>query len=659
MAEKKKTVNEVELIQRAKKNFKFDFDACKETYDEMIDDLYFGQGINQWPDSVRVARENDKRPCLRINKMPQFVDRVLGDLRQSRPTIKARPFDDRADKDTAEIIGGIIRNIEQQSDAEIVYDSGAEAMVRCGYGAWRVLTDYVSDESFDQEILIDRIKNQFSVVFDANAKKWDKSDSRRAYVYEDMPRDVFKQRWPKKDPCDFSAGGKDQGDWIREDTVRVMEYFERDITSHKLYLILPNGQQDTKTVTELPADYQYAIIKERTVQDSTITWYRISGKEILEGPIELKGQYIPLIPCYGKETNIEGKSYYNGVIRHAKDSQRLYNYFRSYDAETIALAPKAPWIMTAKMLGDYTTQWKQANERNFSYLLYDPDPNAPGGKPERNIPQMTNQAIIQQVMIADQELHDTTGLQLASLGKKSNEQSGAAIQARAKEGDIGQFTYIDNVMRAIKHTAKIIVDLIPYIYDTARVQRIIGEDGESKTVKINAQFEDDKTKESRIFDMTMGKYDVIASVGPSYQTQRQEALAAMIDFAKILDNQQRAIISDQIAATSDWHGADRIAKRLKRTIPPNLLGPEDAEEDPQPPAPPNEQEIKMQAMADAKMEVEQETAEVELDIKKAKLDEQKAKAAIAEAEAAIKEAEATNVARGFQRPDNSSARATA
>lgn len=643
----KKVVDENDVIQRAREAFKLDYEAFRESYEEMIEDLYFGQGIGQWPDAVRVQRMSDKRPCLRINKMPQFVDRVLGDLRQARPSIKIRPMDDKSDADTADVITGIMRNIEAQSDAEMVYDSGAEAMVRCGYGAWRVITDYISDDSFDQEIRIERIKNQFGVILDSSAKRWDRSDGRRAFVYEDMPRSVFKKRWPKADPCPWSGGGKDLGDWVTEDTLRVAEFFERDTKTSMLYMVMIDGDDTPRIVTELPKE-NHAVLKDRKVESHKITWYRISGKEILEGPIELNGQYIPIIPCYGKETNIEGKSYYNGVIRHAKDSQRLYNYFRSYDAETIALAPKAPWLVTAKMIGNYKQQWKQANERNFPYLVYEPDPMAPGGKPERNIPNLSNQAITQQIMIADQELHDTTGLQLASLGKKSNEKSGAAIEARAKEGDVGQYTYADNLTRAIKHTARVIIDLMPYIYDTARVQRIIGEDGTSSQVQINEQFQEKSTGETKVFDLTVGKYDVVASVGPSYQTQRQETQAALIDFARILDPPQRQVMADLIASNSDWHGADKIANRLRKTIPPEILKGEEGEnEKPQPPEPPNEEEIKIKAIAEAKMENEMETTEVELAIKKAELQKAKAEAATAEAEAALKEAEATDRANGI------------
>ncbi|MGR9046755.1 MAG: portal protein [Gammaproteobacteria bacterium] len=648
-----KAIKEDELILRARETFNHDLQAFEDPYNDMIDDLKFGNG-GQWPDAIRIQRESDDRPCLRINKMPQFADRVMGDMRQSKPSIKIRPVDDKGDPETADIMTGLIRNIEAQSDADIVYDSGGEAMVKCGYGAWRVITDYISDDSFDQEILIERIKNQFGVLFDPAAKKWDRSDGRHLFIYEDMPKSVFERRYPGKDIAPWSGGKNDLAQWMTEDTIRVAEYFERDIETHKLYLIMIDGEQTPRAVKKdgLPPDgAPYTVLKERDVESSKITWYRISGTQILEGPIELKGKYIPVIPCYGKETVIEGKSYYNGIIRHAKDSQRLYNYYRSMDAETIALAPKAPWIMTAKMLGSHKNMWRDANKRNYSYLIYDVDPTAPGAKPERNIPQLSNQAIMQNIMIADQELHDTTGLQLASLGKKSNEQSGKAIEARAREGDTMQFTYNDNLVRAIKHTARVIVDLIPYVYDTARVARILGEDGTAKAVPVNQPFTDEQDQQQKLFDLTTGKYDVVVSVGPSYQTQRQESLAAMLDFFKILDPPQRAVIADQIPATSDWHNSDKITARLKKTIPPEMLA-DDEDQKKEPPKEPNPEELKARAFMEAKAEAEQEKLEVEITTSKANLKKAEAEAARAEAEAAIAEAKATQIAQGFASPES-------
>jgi hypothetical protein len=304
--------------------------------------------------------------------------------------------------------------------------------------------------------------------------------------------------------------------------------------------------------------------------------------------------------------------------------------------------------MTADMLGPFKNQWKLANKRNFSYLLYTPDPKAPGAKPERNIPTLASQAIMQNIMMADQELHDTTGLQLASLGKKSNEQSGAAIEARAQEGNVTQYTYVDNLSRAIKATAKVIISMIPEVYDNARIVRIIGEDGNASSVKVNQQTEF-KGKQAT-FDLTTGKYDVVASVGPSYQTQRQESVAAMIDFAKILDPPQRAVVVDQIAASADWHGAEKIAKRLKKMLPDGMAEPDEQAEQ-EPPVPPDPKQLQAQAMMEAQAEAAMETMEVDLAIKKATLKKTEAEAAKAEAEAAMAEAEAVDRANGIEKPE--------
>ena len=646
--EKNKVVNQQDLIHRAKDAFRHCKEAVEETYALQQEDLEFLNG-DQWPDHIRADRDQDNRPCLRINKLPQFVDKVQGDLRQSRPSIKISPVDDNSDPETADVLNGIFKNIEMQSDAEVVYDSAGEAMIQCGFGAWRIVTEYIDEDSFDQQIMIRPILNQFSVFLDPSSKDWSGCDGRFAFIIEDVPRKTFERLYPKSRLSPWDSNSDDM-DWMTEETVRIAEFFEREYQKETLYLA---KGQDGKTKSFKGEDSVpdgWEIVKSRTTVVEKIYWYKITCNDILEGPILIPGKLIPIIPCYGKQISIKGKKHYWGVVRHAKDSQRLYNYFRSMDAETIALAPKAPWVMTTGMLGPHKNSWRDSNRRNFPYLLYEPDPRVPNAKPERTFPQLANQAILNNIATADQELHDTTGLQLASLGKKSNEKSGAAIEARAKAGDIGQFAYASNLMRSIKQTARVILGQIPIVYDTARIERIIGEDKSIKTVTVNEPFQDEKSGEYKVFDLTVGRYDVSASIGPSYETQRQEAQASMIDFIRILPPELQVVISDQIAEFSDWHNKTKIAERLRKMLPPGI---EEQESKDEPPQPPTEAEMKAQAMQEAVMENEMKLKEIEVLQKKAELKKTQAEAAEAEASAALKEAQAIRVANGYETGEES------
>lgn len=633
-------VSDNEKIREIKDNLTYAEDATSAEYEVMIEDLNFIEGKGHWPQDLEAERTADGRPCLRINKLPAFLDRITGEQRRNRAAIKVSPVDDDADVDTARIFGGLIRNIEQQSTAITAYSTAEDAMTACGLGAWRVVTEYADDNTFNQDIKIQRIKNQFSVFYDPDTQELDKSDAKWCVIPENLIRSEYKRRYPDADPCEFDANRDDYGGWVTKDRIRIAEYFEKVIERNKLYLIrYPDGE--TETTTELPADdldaepgeRGYEIIKEREVETTRVEWRRVNGKETIEGPERWAGKYIPIVMVSGKELNIENRTVRRGFMRHSKDSTRLYNYARSASAEKISLVPKSPYIVTAKMLKGYTKQWDTSMKRNYPYLYVNADKDMQGSFPQRQMPQMVETGIQHEVMVADQELHDTTGMQLSSLGKKSNEKSGVAVRERAREADIGNITYTDNMGVSQLYTAKILVDLIPKILDTARVERIINEDDTQEQVKINQPFEKDgpagrdgqKAKIAKIYDLTVGKYDVAISIGPSYKTQRQESVDGMIQYLAA-DPEAAPLTRDLVVGNMDWPGADEMAERLRKTIPPELT--QEADEDmPQgPPGPPSEE----QAMAETMAEIEIETAEVKLAQEKADLKTKKAEAETAE-----------------------------
>jgi len=553
-------------------------DAVSDLREEMVDDLRFLRGKidDQWPREIIADRQPDGRPCLVINKLPSFVDQVEGDSRQNRPAIKVKPVDSKADPETARILTGLIKNIEMQSNAEIAYDTGISGAASCGMGAWRVTTEYASDDVFEQDIRIRRIKNQFTVYPDPNAQEISYEDGRFMFVTEKLARKVFDKQFPNTDPCSWIDSKSGIKNWVEKDAIRIAEYFEKAEESKTLYLLRLKESGELFTGQKLPPDMErYELSRERKVQTQTLKWSKVSGKEILEGPSDWPGRYFPIILVWGKELNVEGETDYRGVVRHAKDPQRLYNYNRSMGAEYVALAPKAPYIGTAKQFQGYEDTWKQASKKNYPYLLYNPDGEAP--PPSRTIPNMVNTGIQYEIMISDQELHDTTGLQQASLGEKSNEKSGIAIAERRRQGDRGQFAYNDNLIRALVYEGKVLVDLIPKIYDTERIERIFNEDGSNEQVTLNARFTDEKTGKDRIYDVTTGKYDTVVSVGPSYQTQREEGVGQMIELTKAMPN-ITPMIADLIVGNLDFPGAEEIQKRLQKLLPPGLAPePEEGE----------------------------------------------------------------------------------
>ncbi|RPJ08276.1 MAG: hypothetical protein EHM36_05690, partial [Deltaproteobacteria bacterium] len=349
--------SEQDILKEIKDRFQIAYDNDQNNYLDSLDDLNFANG-DQWPQDLAKDRASDGRPCLTINKIPTFADQVIGDIRQNEPSIKVKPVDSFADPKTAEILGGLIRNIENCSNAEVAYDTAVESAAMCGIGAWKLRTRYANDTGFEQEIYIRRVKNPFTINWDPASQDWDHTDAKYCFETEKIPKEEFERLWPKASLSAFQGGRDRNPYWGDDRNIRIVTYWKVVQTSEKLYLVqsLVNGQQ--LVLPSLPQDREnWSVKKERDVESHKITVYKAIQTEILEEPQDWAGRYIPIVMVYGKELNIEGRTVYRGVVRHAKDPQRLYNYSRSMSAEVISLAPKSPYLVTAKMIANYQPIW--------------------------------------------------------------------------------------------------------------------------------------------------------------------------------------------------------------------------------------------------------------------------------------------------------------
>ena len=555
--------NEDEILAEARKRFQLAHDADSESRDEALDDLRFING-DQWPEEVKKERIEELRPCITVNRLPGFIDQVVGDQRQNRPGIKVRAFDSYSDPEKAEIFEGIIRNIESISDAETIYDNSFETGTSCGRGFFRVLTEYSGDDSFDQDIKIKRIANPFSVYWDPSAQEIDLSDAKWQFIVDKISREDFEEAFPGKAVIDFEEATGDMQSWVWEDSVRIAEYWRKTPVEKTIYQL-----DDGNVVDEIIKDME--VIRERTVKTHKIEWMLISGNEILAGPNVWAGKYIPIIPVWGKEINVDGKRILRGLIRFAKDPQRMYNYSRTASTEVMSNAPRVPYMVTAKQIEGYENIWNMVHKKNLPYLLYNPDPQNRGAAPKRETPATIPTGIIQEIKLTSDEMKQTTGIFEASLGEKSNETSGRAILARQREGDTATFAYIDNLARAQRYLGKILIDLIPKIYDTEQIVRVLGLDGSSKFMPINYTTDPDTgdALDEIMNDLSVGRYDVTVTVGPSYNTQRMEASDTMMKFVQSFPDAV-PVIGDLIAKAMDWPDSDEIAERLKALLPPEI-----------------------------------------------------------------------------------------
>lgn len=556
---------------------------------DALEDLRFVKGgKDQWDDDAQKARQG--RPMLTINKCPKFIRQVTGDQRQNRPAIKVRPVDSNADPEIAKILEGHIKNIEYNSQAPYAYDNAFKQAVAGGHpGWWRVTTDYADDDTFDQDILIDPIHNQFTVYADPDTiADVYRGNLRWAFVVETMSNAAFKEQYPKEDGGEWESGsGEGFEGWYQDNSTRVAEYFWREQDKAKTIYQVEGGEvheaEKVKMFVRTLGDGSKAIVspdgtsiipitRERKVNGWKVKWCKITGGDIIEGPKDWAGRYIPLVPVFGDTWNIEGKTIYKSLIRDAKDPQRMYNYMTSQNVEMTALAPKVPFKVTPKQIEGYEAQWNSINNTALPYILYNPDPLVQGA-PQREQGVAANSGYVQLALQATDDMKDTTGIYDASLGQRSNEQSGRAIMARQREGDISTFEFIDNLTRAIQYTGKILVDLIPRIYDAERTIRVLGADDTPQQVAINKTVVDETGEEVIINDITMGKYDVYVTVGPSFTTQRMENVEALNGILAAAPT-VAPVILPRWAKYMDWPDAQEFADELREFLAPQPQGPQ-------------------------------------------------------------------------------------
>lgn len=589
----------------------------RENTDAAYEDLKFRAG-EQWDKNVLEERTNEGRPVLTINRIPQFIRQVTGDMRQMRPSIKTVPVDSRGDKDTAETIAGMIRYIENRSDAAAIYMGGAESQVTCGIGHWMVTKEYADGLTFNQELRIVGIDDQVAVACDPDAKLPMREDAKWWIIPVDMSREAFKEAYPDVNVEDFDdANAPNATGWFDNDFIRVAAYWVKKPAKRILALLPDGGVADLTDKDEAERVEIGKTAKKIEERDSfKVCRYLITACHVLE-ETEWPGMNIPIVPSYGEEIKIGKKVVRHGLTRFARDPQRMVNYYSSAEAESVALQPKVPWLATEKNVEKYKDMWATANRKAHSVLIYQPDPANGNAPPQRVQPAVSSQGISEGLDRAVADMKGVIGIYDAGLGNKSNETSGKAILARQREGDVGTYVYIDNWSRSIRRTGSILIDLIPHVYDTERMIRIMGDDGKVDLKWINkpvgmqtidphtGQVSDEQTVQN---DVTVGAYDVVLETGPSFTTKREEAKESMREFIQSAP-ETAPVIMDLVAKSMDWPLADEIAKRLEVVAPPpvqQLIAKQKKERgEEEQPSPPSPAEQMQQAAAQLELQNKQ------------------------------------------------------
>lgn len=620
------------------------------------EDLRFATVPGEQWDSITRKERGKERPMYEFNKLRVLGKRVINDMRSNRPQGKVRAFED-SDKDTAEVFEGLIRNIWNVSDGDTIIDWAAEYQVFAGVAGWRVNTKYVDDTAFDQDIVIEPILNPYCLHVDPACQDVLKRDAEYWILESKISKSAYERKYPKRKVVDWEGTSFETNDWIDDDTVRIAEYWWKEPKTVELALLSDGSSVDLSEVSpdELAAK-GLSVVRQRTCKTHQIKQAICSGESLLEGPNDWAGRHFPFVQVHGEYVVVDGKARWYGLTRWAKDAQRAYNVTRTAMVESIALAPQFKYWATPKQVEGVMGLINEAHKKLYPVMPYNPDPQAPGPPTATGGPNISP-ALVSESQFASDDLKAITGIFDASLGNRSNEQTGVAIRARQSEGQIATYNYMDNLAKGIRRTWEILIDLIPRIYDTTRTVRILGQDGAEKYAAINHP---DPVTGRVINDLSRGKYDVAITVGPSYTTQRMEAVEA---YTQIGQSQPALyqVAGDIIFRNMDLPGADQIAERMKAMLPPAIQQTiKDGK-----PLPPEVQQAMAQAqqmmqqveqhgmlVQRASQEVEQKSAEIDkqmsdLAVKRAQFDADVAKqlAAITakEAELVLKDAQSQSV----------------
>lgn len=557
-------------INEAKKFLNLCNDVDSNNRAEALDDVRFAAG-DQWPVDVQNSRVLESRPCLTINKVDAYVRQICNQIRQQRPRIKVQGMNNESDAKLAKILSGVCRHIEYQSSADIAYDTATEYAVKMGWGYFRVTTDYITDDSFEQEIYIRPIDNPFTVYFDPNSQLPDGSDAERCLITTVMSKKTFKAQYPwAEDGQGFSGRGTGDSDseWVTKEDIRVAEYFYTVRKPAKLVRLSDGTSvyEDELPDQEILDEAGITIVDKRDSVKKEIHWCKVTAMEVLEEGI-WAGKYIPIIPVYGQQCIVDAKHKRFGLVRMAKDPQRMYNYWTTALTESVALAPKAKWLLAEGQDEGHENEWAQANIKAMPVLRYKQTDSegrvAPA--PTRLQPEPPPAGIITATQGMSNDLMTVVGIYDPSQLPQGN-MSGKAIAGQQQQVDMVNFHYYDNLTRSIAFCGRVILDLIPKIYDTERVMRIIGEDDKPEIITLNQRSTDENGVEKILNDVSVGRYDVVMDTGPGFATKRAESSEMMIQMLSVDPNLMQ-VAGDLVFRNLDFPGAEIIADRLAAANP--------------------------------------------------------------------------------------------
>ena len=569
-----------DIVREARKRLEFAIEWESYNRTEALTDFEFRNG-DQWPVDIRRDRETDARPCITVNLTDAVVRRVSNACRENRPRIQVDPIDD-ATTETAKVVNGMIRHIENLSGADYAYDTAVDCAITGGWGYISVSTDYCSFDSMDQEIRIESQRNPFRVYWDPSSVLPDGSDAQWCVESDFMRRDEYRQKFGELDPggWNFNGVGDNIPNWSNKEQIRVAKYWRIE---HKPDTVLQLSDGSTILKSKFDAKAfalaNVTVIKDRATVVPRVKWFLCSAFRVLESGV-WPGRYIPMVPVYGRSLDVNGRTRLKGMVRDLRDPARMYNFSETAKTEAYALQPRAPWMGAEGFMDGHEAAWRDANRKSVVALEYAPTKNidgTPNPPPMRQPPPPLNAGFQEWSQTNQSNFMAVAGMPHdPGQDAKGEVVSGVALKRRQGMSDIAHFDFYDNLTRSMRHLGKIILDLIPHIYDTQRMQRIVMPDGRSQMTSINQKQRDPITGaiQSVKNDMTVGKYDISIDTGPGYQTMREESVEAKLELlATPLGEMVGKVAGDLIVRGMDFENAEEIADRMQAQIPGAMTDP--------------------------------------------------------------------------------------
>ncbi len=665
MARKSKAEIEADILATAREQFDATQAANRDERRQCVEDRRFYSIVGaQWEGSL--AEQFEERPRLENNKVHQAVLRVINEYRNNRITVDFVAKDGK-ESDLADVLDGLYRADEQDSSAEEAYDNAFEEAVGGGIAAWRLRACYedeYDDENEHQRIKIEPIYDaDTSVYFDVNAKRADKSDAKHCFVVYFMSIAAYKAQygddpatWPKDTNTEWF-------DWCTPDGVYLAEYYRVEEVSVNVRTFVDQDGATTKydddeleemgerLIGETESD-QSALdaaladlagkgvieVKARKVKRRAIRKYILNGARILEDCGHIAGKNIPIVPVYGKRWFVDNIERCMGMVRLAKDPQRIYNMMVSLLADIAAVSPIRKPIFASEQIAGLQVEWAEANIKNLPFLrvnslLQADGSSAPAGPVGYLEPPNVPEALAALITQCANDMNEILGMNQGAEQMVSNI-SGKAVEMIQQRLDMQSFIYMSNFAKSMKRCGEIWLSMAKELYvEEGRAMKSVGEQGDVSSITIGQPvIGETGTIETRN-DLSKADFDVSVDVGPSFASRRDAMVRSLTGLLQMAtDPQDAKVITSLILMNTDGEGLGDVNRYYRKqlvgmgVIEPNEEERAEMEAAAQAQNQPDPQQVYLAAAAEKEQALAGK-AQADTELTLAKVDETRAKTA--------------------------------